>query len=118
MSSILSDLFILLMGMALGAVVKEPVKNIFTGEHKKEKQRKQRALVLGIIQQMPAGRGITPDELAVKSPGKKMTAAEAEQRLEEAAQSGLVEKRLIKGEERWYFNRKKHEELAAKWKNQ
>ncbi|MDE5415144.1 hypothetical protein [Alkalihalobacterium chitinilyticum] len=112
MSVILYDLFLVMFGLILGIIVKDPLFKIFTGKYKEEARQKKRVKLLVYIRKHGANVGPTTEELAQKVFSNKVDTETVKQLLKDIEDTGLIKRVGHKGQDelktRWVFTDKKY----------
>ncbi|ADU28845.1 hypothetical protein [Evansella cellulosilytica] len=88
MSLILYDLILVVFGMILGVMIKDPLKNIFTGKYKENARQKKRVKLLVSIR--GSEKPLTTEELAQNVFNSKLKIVEVHQLLRDIEEIGFI----------------------------
>ncbi|WP_078551739.1 hypothetical protein [Bacillus alkalicellulosilyticus] len=90
MADILYDLFLIVFGIILGMIAKDPLKKIVTGKYKEEARQKKRVKLLIYIRENSAKTAPTTEELAEKVFSGKLDISLVNELLLEIEQFNLI----------------------------
>ncbi|MDG5787103.1 hypothetical protein QA612_06325 [Evansella sp. AB-P1] len=106
----LYDLFLVVIGIVLGIIVKDPLKNIITGKYKEDARQKKRVKLLLYIRENKGKNNPTTEELAEKVFLGKLDTSTVQQLLKEIEEIGLIRrmttKEKVDGKTKWIYQKK------------
>jgi len=89
-SMILYDLFLVIMGIFIGVIARDPIKKLFTGGYKEDMRQKKRVKLFLFLREEAVNKKLTTSELADKVFAGKEKEQDVQSLLEEIEKFGLI----------------------------
>ncbi|UCZ55231.1 hypothetical protein LGQ02_03750 [Bacillus shivajii] len=107
----LYDLFLVLIGIVLGMIVKDPLKNLVTGKYKEDARQKKRVKLLLYIRGNKTKDHPTTEEMAENVFSGKLDIRTVTKLLQEVEETGLIRgvtnRDQDEGKTKWIYQKQK-----------